>query len=61
MVHPCSAPDCSTLTMGTLCVEHECTLPAAATARPHSVAFAALACAAAGLVAALVARARIPL
>ena len=23
LVHPCARPDCETLTMGTLCLEHE--------------------------------------
>jgi hypothetical protein len=60
MVHPCSAPGCSTLTMGALCLEHEFA-PALDSSGRGSVARAALIGLAAGLAAALLARARITL
>ena len=62
MVHPCSAPECSTLTMGVFCVEHEAAAAVdAPTARSRTVAFAALVGASAGFLAAFVARARLSL
>jgi hypothetical protein len=61
IVHPCSARECSTLTMGRFCIEHEAPALEAAPARSRTVAFAALVVAAAGFVAAFAARARLPL
>jgi len=62
IVHACSATGCTTLTMGELCLEHEqvAATPAEAPGR-GSVARAALIGLAAGLAAALLARARIAL
>ena len=57
IVHPCSAAGCSTLTMGNLCLEHERVVVAEPSKR--SVARAALIGVAAGLAAALLARARV--
>ncbi len=55
LVQECSAPGCTTLTMGRLCVEHE--HPAS---RPkRSLVTAAAAAALAGFVAAFLARARL--
>jgi hypothetical protein len=61
MVHACSAPQCSTLTMGTFCVEHEAVAVEPPRVRSRTVAFAALVGASAGILAAFVARARLPL
>jgi hypothetical protein len=61
MVHPCSAPQCSTLTMGAFCVEHEAAAVEPQPARSRTVAFAALVGASAGILAAFLARARLPL
>lgn len=60
IVSPCSAPGCSTLTIGEYCLAHE--HPPEAAQRPgRGVALAALAAALAGLVAAFLARARLSL
>jgi hypothetical protein len=61
MVHPCTAPECGTLTMGDFCVEHEPATVEPKPTRSRTVAFAALVVAAAGFVAAFAARARLPL
>jgi hypothetical protein len=61
IVHPCSSPECSTLTMGRFCLEHEALAAGSAPARSRTVAFAALVVATAGFVAAFAARARLPL
>jgi hypothetical protein len=59
LVHPCSRPGCSILTMGAYCVDHEGAAPHES-AR-HPLAVAALAAAVAALLAAFLARARVPL
>jgi hypothetical protein len=59
IVHECSAPGCVTLTMGLLCLEHEAVGDEPQQPRRRSVARAAVLGAAAGLAAALLARARI--
>ena len=64
LVHPCSAPDCPTLTMGRLCLDHEreAALPAAAASlRTLPLPLAALLGLAAGLLAALATRLRVQL
>lgn len=61
LVHPCSEPGCSTLTMGHLCLEHEGTRAESAPTRSRRVVSAALVGAIAGLVAAFLARARLSL
>ena len=59
LVHECTAPGCVTLTMGSLCLEHEASAPDAPRPRRRSVVRAAVLGAAAGLVAAFLARARV--
>jgi hypothetical protein len=61
IVHPCSAAECNTLTMGPYCLEHEQPAADAPPTRSRSVALAALVGATAGIAAAFVARARLPL
>jgi hypothetical protein len=61
IVHPCSVAECNTLTMGHYCLEHEPPPADAAPARSRSVALAAVVGATAGIAAAFVARARLPL
>lgn len=59
LVHACSAPGCSTITMGRYCIEHEAR-PAGSIEepRPRRFAVAALAAAFAGLAAAALTLAR---
>lgn len=61
IVHPCSAPDCATLTMGTYCLACEQAPARPREPRGRGMAVAAVAGAAAGFVAAFVARARLSL
>jgi hypothetical protein len=62
IVHPCSAAGCTTLTMGELCLEHEHVAATQVESQGRgSVARAALIGLAAGLAAALLARARVML
>jgi hypothetical protein len=62
IVHPCSAAGCTTLTMGELCLEHEHVAATTVGSQGRgSVARAAAIGLAAGLAAALLARARITL
>lgn len=56
LVHACSSPGCSTLTMGSLCLEHEREARGGEPRRARLLAVAAAAAAVAGFAAAFAAR-----
>lgn len=60
LIRSCSEPGCTTLTMGELCLAHEHALLLEQPVRRRAVPYLALVAAAAGLLAAFAARARVP-
>jgi hypothetical protein len=60
IIRPCSDPGCATLTMGELCLAHEHARLAEQPLRRRAIPYVALVAAAAGLLAAFAARARVP-